>query len=56
LRHATEDEGEFQSEEQLEEAGDAPAGELAEASCQRRKLRRDLSDKTAEEFCSRVAS
>jgi hypothetical protein len=27
-RHAAEDEGEFQSEEQLEEAGDMPAGEL----------------------------
>jgi hypothetical protein len=28
-RHATEDELEFQSEEKLEEAGDAPTGELA---------------------------
>jgi hypothetical protein len=30
LRHATEDEVKFQSEEQLEEAGDEPAEELEE--------------------------
>jgi hypothetical protein len=37
LKHATEDEVEFQSEEQLEEAGVEPAqGELVEEICQRR--------------------
>jgi hypothetical protein len=30
LRHAAANEGKFQSEEQLEEAGNTPAGEMAE--------------------------
>jgi hypothetical protein len=50
-RHATEDEGEFQSEEQLEEAGIQPAqGEMAEASLSEKMTEQQISqeDKTAE--------
>jgi hypothetical protein len=48
LRSAAEGESEFQSEEQLEEAGDAPAGELAEEKLSEGEAEKRLSDKTAE--------
>jgi hypothetical protein len=51
LRHATEDEGEFLSEEQLEEAGIQPAqGEMAEASLSEKVTEQQISqeDKTVE--------
>jgi hypothetical protein len=48
LRSAAEGESEFQSEEQLEEAGDAPAGELAEAKLSEGEAEKRLSDQTAE--------
>jgi hypothetical protein len=48
-RHATEDEGKFQSEEQLEEAGIQPAqGELAEAKLSEKEAEQQLSDRIAE--------
>jgi hypothetical protein len=48
-RHAAEDEGEFQSEEQLEEAGMQPAGEMAEAKLSEKEAEQEtVSDKTAE--------
>jgi hypothetical protein len=47
-RHATEDEGEFQSEEQLEEAGDMPAGELI-VKLSEEEVEKRLSDEIAEE-------
>jgi hypothetical protein len=47
-RHATEDEGEFQSEEQLEEAGDMPAGELT-VKLSEEEAEKRISDETAEE-------
>jgi hypothetical protein len=50
-RHAAEDEGKFQSEEQLEEAGIQPAqGEMAEASLSEKVTEQQVSqeDKTAE--------
>jgi hypothetical protein len=51
LRHAAEDEGKFQSEEQLEEAGIQPAqGEMAEANLSEKVTEQQISqeDKTAE--------
>jgi hypothetical protein len=48
LKPATENEAEFQSGEQLEEAGDEPAGELAEAKLSEREVEQQLSDETAE--------
>jgi hypothetical protein len=48
LRSAAEGESEFQSEEQLEEAGDAPAGELAEAKLSEKEAEQQLSDRIAE--------
>jgi hypothetical protein len=47
-RHATEDEGKFQSEEQLEEAGAEPAEELAEAKLSEKEAEQQLSDRIAE--------
>jgi hypothetical protein len=43
-----EDEGEFQSEEQLEEAGDMPAGELT-VKLSEEEAEKRLSDETTEE-------
>jgi hypothetical protein len=49
LRHATtEGEGEFQSEEQLEEAGGAPVGEMAETELSEGEVEKRLSDQNAE--------
>jgi len=43
-RHATEDEGEFQSEEQLEEAGIQPTqGEMAEANMLEKVTKQQIS-------------
>jgi hypothetical protein len=47
-RHAAEDEGKFQSEEQLEEAGDMPAEELVEAKLSEKEAEQQLSDRIAE--------
>jgi hypothetical protein len=48
LKPAAEDEAEFQSGEQLEEAGDEPARELAEANLSEGEAEQQLSDETAE--------
>jgi hypothetical protein len=48
-RHATTDEGKFQSEEKLKEAGDAPAGELAEVKMSEEEAEKRLGDETSEE-------
>jgi hypothetical protein len=48
LKPATEDESEFQSEEQLGEAGDEPTEELAEASLSKEEAEKQLSNETAE--------
>jgi hypothetical protein len=48
LKPAVEDEAEFQSGEQLEEAGDEPTGELAEAKLSEEEAEQQLSDETAE--------
>jgi hypothetical protein len=41
-------EGEFQSEEQLEEVGVVPAGELAEVELSEEMVKKQLSKETAE--------
>jgi hypothetical protein len=47
-RHATTDEGKFQSEDKLKEAGDAPAGELAEVKMSEEEAEKRLGDETSE--------
>ena len=48
LRYVAEGESEFQYKEQLEEVGDSPVGELAEAKMSEGEVEKRLSDKTAE--------
>jgi hypothetical protein len=47
-RHATTDEGEFQPKEELEEAGDMPAREMAAATLPQKEVGQQFSGETVE--------